>query len=112
MRLSTLQAKALFEETEKLLPPQFKGTLILFGSRVVDSLKGGDIDLILHVFDQHQLEQLRLIDFRFVSRFKARKEIGDRRIDLKILGTDELNSPFFEQALENSVILHRWGNDL
>ncbi|WP_457743703.1 nucleotidyltransferase domain-containing protein [Sulfurimonas sp.] len=53
------------------------GDIYLFGSRVDDSKKGGDIDLYLVVQDHHKLFEKKI---KFLSRIK--REIGDQKIDI------------------------------
>ena len=53
------------------------GEIYLFGSRVDDSKKGGDIDLYLEVKDHSNLFEKKL---KFLSRVK--KELGDQKIDV------------------------------
>lgn len=54
-----------------------KGDIFLFGSRVDDSKKGGDIDLYLAVDDHQNLFEKKI---KFLSRIK--RELGDQKIDV------------------------------
>jgi len=54
-----------------------EGDIFLFGSRVDDSKKGGDIDLYLVLLDHHDLFQKKI---RFLSRIK--RELGEQKIDI------------------------------
>jgi len=53
------------------------GEIYLFGSRVDDSKKGGDIDLYLVLSDFDNLFEKKL---KFLSRVK--RELGDQKIDI------------------------------
>ena len=53
------------------------GDVYLFGSRVDDSKKGGDIDLYLVINDHSKLFEKKL---KFLSRIK--RELGDQKIDV------------------------------
>ena len=53
------------------------GDVYLFGSRVDDSKKGGDIDLYLVINDHSKLFEKKL---KFLSRVK--RELGDQKIDV------------------------------
>ena len=55
----------------------FEGEIYLFGSRVDDNKKGGDIDLYLVVKDQENLFAKKI---KFLSRIK--RELGDQKIDV------------------------------
>ncbi|MDP2152540.1 MAG: nucleotidyltransferase domain-containing protein [Methylotenera sp.] len=56
-----------------------KGDLYLFGSRVDDTRKGGDIDLYVVADQQNRLGEKRI---DFLAQIKHK--IGDQRIDLVI----------------------------
>jgi len=60
----------------------FDGKIYLFGSRVDDAKKGGDIDLYLVVNNQDDLFQRKI---KFLSRIK--RELGEQKIDV-IFNTD------------------------
>ena len=79
MRLS----KRYIEVIKKYFKEFFEnGEIYLFGSRVDDSKKGGDIDLYLEVKDYSNLFEKKL---KFLSRVK--KELGDQKIDV-VFNTD------------------------
>ena len=59
-----------------------EGDIYLFGSRVDDTQKGGDIDLYLAVKDHQNLFEKKI---KFLSRVK--KELGDQKIDI-VFNTD------------------------
>lgn len=54
-----------------------KGNIYLFGSRVDDTLKGGDIDLYLEVEEHNDLFTKKR---KFLSRIK--RELGEQKIDV------------------------------
>jgi predicted nucleotidyltransferase len=56
-----------------------KGDLYLFGSRVDDARKGGDIDLYVDTDKRERLGEKRI---EFLARIK--RHIGDQRIDLVV----------------------------
>lgn len=76
MRLS---AEAINVIQDAFLRVFEKGDLYLFGSRVDDTRKGGDIDLYVVADQQNRLGEKR-IDFLAQIKYK----IGDQRIDLVI----------------------------
>jgi len=60
-----------------------EGEIYLFGSRVDDSKKGGDIDLYLVVKDKSDLFRKKL---QFLAKIK--KELGEQKIDV-VFNIDE-----------------------
>ena len=68
------------------------GEIYLFGSRVDDNKKGGDIDLYI-VLDEHK--NLFEKKIKFLSRVK--KELGEQKIDI-VFNTDN-NSLIEKEAL-------------
>jgi len=72
-----------------------EGEIYLFGSRVDDSKKGGDIDLYLVLKEHDNLFEKKL---KFLSRVK--RELGDQKIDI-VFNTDET------RLIEKEAI--RWG---
>ena len=73
-----------------------KAAIYLFGSRVDDSKKGGDIDLLV---------LSGLLGFSDKRRIKVRlyELMGEQKIDLII--TDDTSKPFVQIALEEGVLL-------
>ena len=59
------------------------GNIYLFGSRVDDTKKGGDIDLYLVVKDHNDLFRKKI---KFLSQVK--KELGEQKIDV-VFNIDE-----------------------
>lgn len=100
MRLSTDQIEAIKQEAG-----HFFGTdaqVWLFGSRVDDTAKGGDVDLYVQS-GMSDADQLAAARFAFLARLKRR--IGDRKIDLVLQreGGDVL--PIYELARQTGVRL-------
>jgi predicted nucleotidyltransferase len=59
------------------------GSIYLFGSRVDDNLKGGDIDLYIETEDKRDLFEKKI---KFLARLK--RSIGEQRIDV-VFNEDE-----------------------
>lgn len=76
MRLNAAQQKAI---VETFLEVFGKGELRLFGSRVDDSKKGGDIDLYIQPLSSENLAEKRII---YLAKLK--RQIGEQKIDLVI----------------------------
>lgn len=85
MRLSTEVRKAIAEAAGETFPP---GTVVrLFGSRLDDAARGGDIDLLVEL--PTALAPDALVDRR--NRFIARlyRALGEQRIDVIVAAQDE-----------------------
>jgi len=72
-----------------------KGEIYLFGSRVDDNKKGGDIDLYLILKEHNNLFQKKI---KFLSKIK--RELGEQKIDV-IFNIDE------NRLIEKEA--RRWG---
>ena len=83
---------------------QNKFELRLFGSRVDDHKKGGDLDLVLILSNDSLVGQKNLRPHLFTLDIK--KKIGDRKIDFHIISEKDLEEPFWSLALENSKVLN------
>jgi len=78
--------------------------LRLFGSRVDDSLKGGDIDLLLIVSNDNDRDQVVYNKHYILADMKT--NIGDQKIDLKITTEHELKTdPFLKSIYPSSLQL-------
>lgn len=92
MRLSTKYKEVIL----KYFYQFFKtGEVYLFGSRVDDTKKGGDIDLYLVLNEHSNLFEKKI---KFLSRVK--KELGDQKIDI-VFNTDS------SRLIEKEAI--QWG---
>ena len=95
MRLSASQITAIREEIERLDP---KAEVYLFGSRVDDAARGGDVDLLVIS---------ETLGFREVLRLRTRilDRIGWQQLDLLVRRHDQVNEPLVANALETGVKL-------
>lgn len=81
--------------------------LRLYGSRVDDNKKGGDIDLML-IVPVHAIKNLKEVKHKILAAIK--KNIGDRKIDLLICDRSSLETdPFLTLVFPTSVSLKKWG---
>ena len=100
MRLSTDQIQGITDSCKDFLLTT-QASLYLYGSRVDDQKRGGDIDLLLVVQDFESKTRLLLEKHLLISKIKAC--IGDQKIDLKIALESELETdPFLQLATEGS----------
>jgi predicted nucleotidyltransferase len=95
MRLNTQQQEAI---VTTFLEVFGKGEIRLFGSRVDDDKRGGDIDLYVTPDKRDQLAEERIT---FLARLKRR--IGEQKIDLVI--ASESPRPIDEIAQKDGVVL-------
>lgn len=80
-----------------------EASIWLFGSRIDENRRGGDIDLMVENIDP-DWEKIALQKARFLARLKTR--IGDRRIDLVVhpTGSDQ-SRPIAESAHRTGIRL-------
>ncbi len=95
MRLTANEITAIREEIQRLDPT---AEVYLFGSRVDDAARGGDIDLLL-ISD--------ILSFRDILRLRRRilDRIGWQQIDLVVRRHDQLNEPLAAIAQETGIRL-------
>jgi predicted nucleotidyltransferase len=99
MRLTKAQRQAIVEATARTFGPQAR--VRLFGSRVDDSARGGDIDLYIEV------DQVLPNRAAAASRLIAQLQIalGDQRIDVVLVDPDTAHQPIHETAQRQGVAL-------
>lgn len=74
-----------------------KAKIYLFGSRVDDSKKGGDIDLLV-VSDELSKKDLRTLRIEFCKKF------GEQKVDI-ILDDGQFLHPFNKLVFQKAVLL-------
>ena len=100
MRLSSTQIEAIKQETEHFFGA--KAEVWLFGSRVDDAAKGGDVDLYVRAASG-DADELAAARFAFLAHLKRR--IGDRKIDLVLQREGGELLPIYELARQQGVML-------
>ncbi|QEN05663.1 nucleotidyltransferase domain-containing protein [Thiospirochaeta perfilievii] len=77
--------------------------ITLFGSRVDDSSKGGDIDLLIE-HNENEKEQLKL---KLMAISEMQIKLGDRKIDLITHSNSDVNDTraIFSEAKKTGIIL-------
>ena len=95
MRLTANEISAIREEIGRLDP---RAEVYLYGSRVHDAARGGDIDLLV-VSDT--------LGFRDVLRLRIRilDRIGWQQLDLVVRRRDQLDEPLAAMAQDTGVRL-------
>jgi predicted nucleotidyltransferase len=95
MRLTASEIAAIREEIGRLDP---QAEVYLYGSRVDDTARGGDVDLLVIS---------ETLGFREVLRLRMRilDRIGWQQLDLLVRRRDQMSEPLAAMALETGVKL-------
>ena len=99
MRLTSEQIKAIKDTTYSVLGEGSR--VILFGSRVDDAKKGGDIDLLFeteHILDN----RVNTIGTLYAALIR---KLGDRKIDILLKDPKTPESPILEIARKTGIEL-------
>jgi hypothetical protein len=106
MRLTPQQREGIITAIHPFIKNNL-AELRLYGSRVHDHLKGGDIDLVLIIADPACTTCLQQKHHMLAA---MKKEIGEQKIDFKIATPAECQEDsFLKIILPASLILHQWG---
>jgi predicted nucleotidyltransferase len=81
----------------KLTTLSSNAKIYLFGSRVDDTARGGDIDLLI-VSDELSKKDLRLLRIEFFKYF------GEQKLDI-VLDNGEFKNPFTKHIFQKAVLL-------
>lgn len=99
MRLSEQQRKAIVEATRAAFGPDAE--VWLFGSRVDDSKRGGDIDLLIRP-DPAVTDQLLSRKIRLLGHLE--RTLGERKIDV-VIEHEADSRPIVQVARETGIRL-------
>jgi predicted nucleotidyltransferase len=99
MRLSPSQTEAIVAAARAVLGSDVRVTL--FGSRLDDQARGGDIDLLLEV--PQAVDSPAWLAARVTAR--VQQALGDRKIDVLLLAPDTAPEPVHHAALLHGVRL-------
>ncbi|MDE2149707.1 MAG: nucleotidyltransferase domain-containing protein [Gammaproteobacteria bacterium] len=99
MRLTEEQRRTIVEETVRIFGPQAR--VRLFGSRVDDTARGGDIDLHIEAGGT----PAELLDRELRLRARLMRRLGERRIDVVVHDRRRPRRPIDQQALSTRVRL-------
>lgn len=99
MRLTDYQAQSIHETAEQMFGANAR--VYLFGSRVDDTQRGGDIDLLVEV--DHVIENRPSAAARFAAKLQRR--LGDRRIDVLIVDPQSERQPIHTIARNTGIAL-------
>ncbi|MCF8397574.1 MAG: nucleotidyltransferase domain-containing protein [Bacteroidales bacterium] len=98
MRLSKEQHKIITQTAQKHFGMDVR--VHLFGSRVDDQKKGGDIDLLIHAGSDKMLYSKKL---SFLVDLK--KQLGERKIDIVFDRSQSDNADFIQSIKQSSILL-------
>jgi predicted nucleotidyltransferase len=99
MRLSPQARRTIRDTVTDLLGPG--ASVRLFGSRVDETTRGGDIDLLVEV--DHVLENRPAAARRLAARLQM--ALGDQRIDVVLIDPATLPQPIHDAARSQGVYL-------
>nr|VFK50858.1 MAG: hypothetical protein BECKTC1821D_GA0114238_11206 [Candidatus Kentron sp. TC]VFK64034.1 MAG: hypothetical protein BECKTC1821F_GA0114240_11135 [Candidatus Kentron sp. TC] len=99
MRLTDRQRRVIRDAARQAFGPG--ASVRLFGSRLDDSRKGGDIDLLVET--PTLVEDAGLAAARMSARIQM--QLGERKIDILYLSPDCSPSPIHRAALERGIRL-------
>jgi predicted nucleotidyltransferase len=99
MRLTPLQARIIRQTADRVLGRDAK--VLLFGSRVDDSARGGDIDLYVEM-PQPVTDGVALVS-RFVAELQLK--MGEQKIDVVMVDPDTDFQPIHQIAQKTGVQL-------
>jgi predicted nucleotidyltransferase len=99
MRLSPFQILKIKESVEAVLGSEAE--VILFGSRVDDSAKGGDIDL--YVETKNKLDNRASAAARIAAKIQL--AIGDQKVDVVLVDAQTRQQAIHMQAKAHGIAL-------
>jgi len=99
MRLTGFERKILTEKTEKIFGKN--AHLILFGSRVNENARGGDIDLLLI---PEEIEDKDIFSHKIQFLVEVKNILGDQKIDLIVQRHGD-NRGIISTAKKNGIVL-------
>ena len=106
MRLTSNEVSVFISVLSAYLD-QGDGRLFLYGSRIDDALKGGDIDLLVVLRSSEKAEWVAGERHHILKLMKDR--LGERRIDLSIVSESEsLSDPFYRGVLSTAILLKEY----
>ena len=100
MRLKKTEITAITDITKSVFGNN--STVRLFGSRTNDSLKGGDIDLLIQCNRIISPSEQYKLKINFLVQLK--KILGDQRIDV-LIEAKQQDSPFIQTIKHDGIIL-------
>lgn len=103
MRLTKEQISHFHTVLDRFLEAD-KYQLYLFGSRVMDQFKGGDIDLVV-LTDSRGKKIFQESHLDILVEFKKSPLVGQRRIDIKAATSEDFKTDPFLKSIQSEMIL-------
>jgi len=100
MRLSAKQIKSIKEVANNIFGENIK--IYLFGSRIDNNKRGGDIDLLVKINNAGQIKNRVQLKFKFLVELK--KRIGEQKVDL-LLDVGQETDKVFSTAYKTGIQL-------
>jgi hypothetical protein len=105
MRLDDVTKNKIVSAVKSLFA-SYSGELRLYGSRVHDDLKGGDIDLVFLLSPPGHAAEVTVGMHIVTAAIKM--AIGEQKIDFSIVDQTRRDDPFWSMALSESIVLAHW----
>lgn len=99
MRLTTFEKETILKVIHSQFGNEVK--IWLFGSRVSDQKRGGDIDLFLET-PQNFLEAWQ---HKMIALSLLQIQLGDQKIDLMIRSAEDADKPIYQIAKHTGILL-------
>ncbi len=99
MRLSAHTQRIIRDTSQEIFGSEI--TVMVFGSRIDDFARGGDIDLL--ILSESPIVQRERKALKLVARLQIR--LGDQPIDVLVLDPETTRQPVHEEALRTGVKL-------
>lgn len=100
MRLKQTEIDAIKKVTRMVFGKN--ANTMLFGSRIDDSKKGGDIDLCIQYQPKEQTDNIIGLKIKFLVQLK--KIIGDQKIDV-LIDTGKQTNTIFSAVKKEGILL-------
>lgn len=101
MRLSEQYRTTITQTASEIWGNQV--SVILFGSRIDDTKKGGDIDLLLQINDDGDIKDIVRKKIKFLSRLDIL--LGEQKIDVIIATKENQYQNIVQTALKTGIRL-------
>lgn len=99
MRLTKVAQRVIRDTAAEVFGPD--AVVMVFGSRIDDSARGGDLDLLIQA--ERPVQQRGRKALQLVAKLQLR--LGDQPIDVLVLDPQTNRKPIHEQAIRTGIRL-------